>query len=101
MAWDDFHVGRQLPDHLLDCIDHAVDAASAVNINEREAVGHEVVAHVHDVRFGEEDNRIAVRMACRKEESSNVLAIQMHGHVVIEGDNRQRLFGGRLDLHVY
>src|SRR5579864_3117712 len=100
MAGNDLHVRRKLRDDLFDGINHAVNTAAAVDINEGKAVGHEVVAHVNHVRLGKKDDGVAIGVARGKEESTNVFAVQMNGHVVIEGDDGQRLLGCGLHLPV-
>src|SRR5438105_5026514 len=74
MSGDYLHVGRDLRNYLLDAVDHAIYAAAAADVDERESVGYEVVAHVHHVGLGEKDDRIAVGVASGKVESANVLA---------------------------
>jgi len=58
-------------------VDHALHAAAAGHVNEREAVAHEVVAHVHDIVFWEEDDGVAVGVAGGKVQRANVLAVQV------------------------
>src|SRR5262249_8868516 len=48
----------------------------------------------------EEDDGVSVGVAGRKVQRADVFAIQMNGHVMLEGNNRQiRLFSG-LNLHL-
>ncbi len=67
-------------------------------IDKRKAVAHKVVAHVHHVRLGKEDDAVAVGVTARKMQGSDVLAVEVHGHIVIEGENRQGFLGLRLDF---
>ena len=89
MSGNHSYVGRQLRRDLFRGGDHALDAAAARHVNKRKAVTHEIVAHVHNIVLREEDNGIAVGVPGRKMQRANVLAVQVHGHVVLEGDNRQ------------
>jgi membrane associated rhomboid family serine protease len=90
---DDLHPGRQLGGDLLDRGGQALDAAPARQIDERKTIGHEVVAHVHDVRLGEEDDGVAVGVAARQVNRPHLLAVQVHRELVVERDRRQRLAG--------
>src|SRR5437588_2606352 len=101
MSGDYLHVGRDLRNYLLDAVDHAIYAAAAPDVDERESVGYEVVAHVHHVGLGEKDDRIAVGVASGKVESANVFAIEMHGHIMIEGEDGQRIFRLRLGFELH
>ncbi len=101
MPRNDFHIRRHLRDHFLHGVDHPIDAAAAIHVDERKTIRHEIVAHVHDIGLGEEDDRIAIGVAGGKEERPDIFAIQMHGHVVIERDDRQRFFGCGLHIHVH
>ena len=59
------------------------------HVDERKAVANEDVAHVHHVILHEEDDRVAVGVRRRKVHRANVLAVQMHGEVVVKRDDRQ------------
>src|SRR4029077_17066498 len=81
--------------------DHALYAAAAAQVNEGKAVAHEIVAHVHDVRLGKKDDAVAVGGSAGKMQGADVLAVQVHGNIVIEGDDRQGFLGLRLGLHFH
>jgi hypothetical protein len=89
VAGDDFHVGRQHRDDLLASGDHALHAAAGSHVDEGIAVAYVVVAHVHDVGFGEEDDGVAVGVTSGKLQRANVLAVEVDGDVVIEGNDGQ------------
>src|SRR6516165_924146 len=101
MSRNNLYVGRHLTDHLLDAIDHSIDAAARVHIDERKPIRYEVISHVHNIRLRKEDDRISIRMTRRKVERANILAIQMYGDIMIKGDDRQRILrrGLRLEFH--
>ena len=100
MTGDDLHVCGNLCQNFFDAIDHAVDTASAVDVDEGESVGDEVVAHVHDVGFGKEDDGVAVGVAGREVQGTDIFAIQVNGDVVIERDDWQGSFGSGLEIHM-
>jgi len=49
LPWDHLNIWSQLRYDLLHGIDHATDAAAALQVDEWEAVGDKIVAHVHQV----------------------------------------------------
>ena len=71
-----FTSGWHLGDHFLYGIDHAIQAASRLDIDEWE-VGHELVAHVHDVRLGEEYDRVTIGVARGKMQHADVFSVQV------------------------
>jgi len=95
VAGNDFDVGGELSYGLFHTVGHALDAAAAGDVNEGKAVANEIVAHVHDVIFGEVDDGVAVGVAGGKVERADVFAIEVDGDVMLEGDDRESgLFGG-------
>src|ERR1700674_4533361 len=100
MAGDDFHVRGQLRRGFFHGVDHALYAAAAGDVNEREAIAHEVVAHVHDIVFREEDDGVAVGVAGGKMQRANVFSVQVHGHVVLKGDDGYDGLGRVLHVHL-
>ena len=100
MPRNHLNIRRQLRDYLGHGVDHAVDAAAALHVNEGKAVGDEVVAHVHDVGVREKDDRVAVGVSGGKIESADVFAVQVHGDIVIEGEDGQGLVRLRAWLHM-
>src|SRR5581483_4963189 len=93
VAGDNLHVGRKLRDDPFDSINHAVHAASAVHVNEGEPVSDEIISHMNDVGFREEDDGVAVRVTGGKVKGADVIPIEVDGHVVIEGYDGQRFSG--------
>src|SRR5205807_4138658 len=89
MAGDDLRVRRDLRQELVDGADHPSDAAAVADVEERETVRDEVIAHVDDVAFGEEDDRIAVRVGRRHVNRANRLAVEPEVDALLEGDHRQ------------
>ena len=87
-------------DDLGHSVDHAVDAAAALHVNKGKAIGDEIVAHVHDIGVGKENDRVAVSMPSGEIQSTDVFAVQVNGDVVIEGDDGQRLVGRGFHVHV-
>jgi len=85
MSGNDLHVRRHLHNHLLHAVDHPINAAARIHVDKREAISHKVVAHVHDIRLGKEDDRVTVRMPCRKIKRADILPVQMHRHIVMIG----------------
>ena len=49
VPWDHLNIWWQLRYDLLRGFDHAIDAASALRVDEWEAAGDKIVAHVHHV----------------------------------------------------
>src|SRR5262245_20577436 len=94
------HVRWKQRDRLFHRIDHALDAAAAGYVNKRKTVAHKVVTHVHDFILRKENDRVAVCMTGRKMECSDVLAVKMHGHVILKGDDWQGSFDCRLVFHL-
>jgi hypothetical protein len=45
---------------------------------------------VYNIRLGKNDDGVAVSMLRRKVQRPNILAIQVHGNVMVESDNGQR-----------
>src|SRR6516162_3947111 len=97
---DHFHVSWQLRDDALTGSDNALYAAAAVDVDKREAVADEVVAHVHHVRLRVKDDRVSVRVASGKVKGADVLSVQVHGNVMLEGNDGQRGLRRWLVLHV-
>src|SRR5262249_30323749 len=50
------------------------------------------------VGLWKKDHAVAVGMAARKMDGPYVFPVQMHGHLIVKGDDRQRDFGRRLDF---
>src|SRR5713101_7749428 len=95
MSGNDLYIRRQLRGGFFHRIDHALHAAPAGHVNERKAVTHKVVAHVHDIIFRKENNGIAIGVARGKMQRANVLSVQMHGDVMFKRDDGEcRLFRG-------
>ena len=94
-----FHVGRKLRSGLFHRFDDALRTAAAGHVNKGKTVTHEIVAHVHDVILREENDGVAIGVARRKVHCANVFTIQVHRHVVLERDNRQRRLCSGLVLH--
>ena len=67
-----------------------------VDIDKRKAVGDKVIAHVHHIRLRIKDDGISIRVTGREVQRPDVLTIQVNGNVMLEGDQGQRHFGGRL-----
>src|SRR4029079_10060124 len=85
---NDLNVCRQLGNGFFHAVDHPIDAAAGRDVDEREPVSDEVIAHVNDVGFGEIDDGVTISVAGGKVQCANVLAIDMDGYVVIKGDDR-------------
>ena len=100
VSGNNLHVPWKLGDDILAGSDHALDTAPAVDVDKREAVADEVIAHVDHVSLRVKDDGISVRVTGRKVKRADVLAVQVNGNVALEGDNRQRGFGRRFVLHV-
>jgi len=96
---DDFHIRRQFRNNLFHGGNHAGNAASAIEIDKRETVTDEIVAHVHDIGFGKEDDAVAVGVAAGEVQSANVVTVEVNRDVMIEGDDGQDIVRGRLELH--
>ena len=96
-----FHVRGQLGGSLFERVNHPLHAAPAGHVDERESVTHEVIAHVHYVVLWKEDYRVPVGVSGGKVQRADVFSVEMHGHVVFEGDHRQRPFRCRFDFHLY
>jgi len=77
-------------------VNHAPDAAAAGYVNEGEAVAHEIVTHVHDIIFREENDGVAVGVAGGKMQGANVFSVQVYRHVVLESDDGQRRLSPRV-----
>src|SRR5271166_740825 len=101
MAGDDLHVRRQYCSHLLTGCDHALHAAARSDVNEGKSVAHIVVAHVHYIGFGEEDYGVTVGVSCGKVQGPDVLSVEMHGDIVVEGNDGQGALLSRLCVHGY
>src|SRR5260370_4308348 len=95
MAGNDFYVGRGHAQNLFAPFDHAADGAAAVGIDERKAVSDKIVSHVDDISLGKKDDAVAIRMAVRKMNGPNILAIYVHARALAEIDHRQAFLGGR------
>src|SRR5215471_5079708 len=68
------------------------------HIDKRKSVAHKIIAHVHNVVLREENDRVAVGVTGGKMQRANVFAIQVHAHVVLNSDDRQRRFRRRFDF---
>ena len=84
MPWNDLRIRWQHSDHFLHSVNHAVDAAAAIHVDKGKAIDSEVVSHVHDIRFGEEDDGVAISVPRRKVQRANIFAIQVHRNVTVE-----------------
>src|SRR2546427_155043 len=100
VAGNHFHIGRKLRGSFFERINHALNAATARDIDEGKAVTDKIVAHVHDIVFGEEDDGIAVGVAGRKMERANIFAVEMDGYIVLKRDDRERGFFGGFYFHL-
>src|SRR5215469_14589497 len=100
MAGNNSYVVRKPGCDLLKRGDQAAHAASAAEVDEREADHQEIIAHVYDIGFGEEDDTISVRVACLKMHDLDVFSVEVDGDVVVKGKNWQGRFGlwGHLEL---
>ena len=87
MARDNLYVRRQHGNDFFAGRDHALHAAAGGDIDEGIAVAYIVIAHVHHVGLGEEDDGVAIGVTGGKVQRANVFAIEMDGHIVIESDN--------------
>ena len=82
-------VSTEREDPLL-CVDHALDAATAVDVDERIGAVEEDVPRVHHVGALEVDHGVAVGVGRRNVENVGALSIEMKGDGVAEGDHRER-----------
>src|SRR5262245_3528329 len=98
MAGNDLHVGGQRRHGFLDVLHHAEHATAAGDVHEGQAVGDEIVAHVDHVRLREVDDAVAVGVPLRVVQRPDVLAVDVNGQAMVEGDHRQGSGGGRVDL---
>src|SRR3954471_17463626 len=96
MARDDFRVGGRGAHYLFHGGNDAFNTAATLEVDERKAVGNEVVAHVDDIGFGEVDDGVAIGMTGDEVNCPDVFAVEVDGRTIVERDNRKRLFGGRL-----
>src|SRR5208282_1277134 len=100
VSGDDLHIRRKHGDDLRNVGDQALYTAAAVQVDEREHAGEEVISHVHHVRLWEEDDDVAVGMALGEVDGADVLAIDMNLELVVKGDDGQRGFGRGRDFHL-
>ena len=91
MARNDLHAGRQLREHLADILHISIDVAAAIDVNKGKAAVEEVVAHMHHVRSGKEDHRVAVRMAMRKVNEADLFAVKVDRDALVEGNDGQSI----------
>src|SRR5271165_2549972 len=101
MAGDDLHVRWQYCSHLLTGCDHALHAAARGDVNEGKSVADIVVAHVHYIGLGEEDDGVTVGVSCGKVQCPDVLSVEVHSDVMVEGNDGQCALLGWLCVHGY
>src|SRR5208283_4522609 len=99
VAGNDLYVGRQHWDDFLAGCDHALHASTRAHIDEGKAVADIVVTHMHNVGLWEEDDGVAVRVSRGKVQCPDVFSVEVHSHVMVEGDNGQGAFLSRLHVH--
>ncbi len=87
MSRNHLNIRRQLRNHLVHSINHAINAATALNINKGKPVSNEVVSHVHNIRVGKENDRVTVGVSGREVESADIFPVQVYGDIMIEGDD--------------
>src|SRR6185369_8080866 len=88
---------RQLSDNTFSGCDHSFHGATARKIDEWESISDEIIAHMHDIRLRKEDHAVAIRMPAWTMENSNILAVQVNGHILTEGEYGQCFIDHGLD----
>src|SRR5262249_61111322 len=72
----------------LACFDRPADAAAALQVDEWEALGEEVIAHVHHLRLREEDDAVAVGMRSEEHTSELQSLTNLVCRLLLEKKNR-------------
>ena len=82
-----FYVRRQLGGYLLHRRNDSIHAAARRQMDDGEAAAHKIVAHVHHIGLGKENDAVAVGVAAGEMPSADVLAMQVNRPIVIEGND--------------
>ncbi len=78
-------------EHVIDGGDHALHGTSAVAIDKWVHAVEEIVAHVHDIRFLEVHDGVAVGVRRRYMLCTNRVSVEVERDGPAEGHDRQRL----------
>ena len=95
MPRNDLYARGRLRDDLGDVAREPLDAPAVVDVYEGKSRGEEVVAHVDNVRAGEEDDAVAVGVPVGEVYDAHLLAVEVDGDGRVVGDDGQPLFGER------